>query len=69
MPVHYENEMLKTPDYLALNPNGAVPAIDGDGLLLFESLAITWHRARNRPRGGLWPGSTGAQLQLLQWRL
>ena len=30
----------KTPEYLALNPNGRIPALVDDDLVLFESMAI-----------------------------
>src|SRR5262249_58624353 len=33
-------------DYLALNPNGRLPAIDEDGFVLWESLAITLYLAQ-----------------------
>ena len=59
----------KRADYLALNPNGTVPAIDDDGLVLFESLAITLHLARTRPEGGLWAASAAGPSQILQWTL
>src|SRR5262245_14594060 len=36
-------------DYLAINPNGRVPAIDDGGFVLWESLAITL------PRQEAWP--------------
>ena len=46
----------KTPEYLAINPNGRTPAlVDGD-LTLFESLAINLYLAR-RYDGGLWPSA------------
>jgi glutathione S-transferase len=69
IPVHYQDVALKAPAYLALNPNGTVPAIDDGGLVLFESLAITLHLARTRPEGGLWSQDSGAQSQIVQWTL
>ena len=69
IPVHYHSDTVKTPAYRALNPNGTVPVIDDDGLVLFESLAITLHLARTRAQGGLWAASPGAQSQILQWTL
>lgn len=69
IPVHYRDAALKAPAYLALNPNGTVPAIDDDGLVLFESLAIKLHLARTRPEGGLWSQDSGTQSQVVQWTL
>lgn len=34
------------PEYLCINPNGRVPAIDDSGLILFESLAINLYLAK-----------------------
>lgn len=70
IPVHYQDTAaLNAPAFRALNPNGTVPAIDDDGLVLFESMAITLHLARTRPEGGLWATGVGAQSQILQWTL
>ena len=35
-----------SPEFLAINPLGQVPALEDDGLLLSESLAITLYIAR-----------------------
>ena len=49
VPVNFIGEAQK-PDYLKLNPNGKVPTLDDDGLILFESLAINLHLARASSR-------------------
>jgi glutathione S-transferase len=46
VPTDFRGGATKTPEYLAINPNGRVPALVDDGLILFESLAINLHLAR-----------------------
>ncbi len=42
--------------YLALNPNGLLPALtDGDGLVLYETAAICLHLCDTHPQAGLAP--------------
>lgn len=67
--MHYDAPEAKARPYLDLNPNGTVPAIDDDGLVLFESLAITLHLARKHPEGGLWAHTPHGESQILQWTL
>jgi len=42
-------------DVLAINPNGKVPALMDDGLLLWDSLAICEYLAEQHPDQNLWP--------------
>jgi glutathione S-transferase len=58
----------RTPDYLAINPNGKVPAlVDGDQPY-FESLAIILHLAETHgPAKGLWPAAGAARADALCW--
>ncbi len=56
----------KTPEYLEINPNGHIPALDDDGLVLFESLAINLHLARKYD-AGLWPKNPDDQSRANQW--
>lgn len=67
--LHYNAPEIKQPPYLALNPNGTVPAMEDDGLVLFESLAMTLHLAKKHGPGGLWPQDENQQAQVLQWTL
>jgi maleylacetoacetate isomerase len=45
----------KTADYLALNPQGLVPTLEIDGLILTQSLAIIEYLAETRPDAGILP--------------
>jgi glutathione S-transferase len=56
----------KTPEYLAINPFGKVPAIDDDGFYLFESNAIMKYLCRKHG-SGLYPGNLQAQAFVDQW--
>ena len=52
-------------DYLALNPNGRLPAIDEEGFVLWESLAITLYLAKKH--GRLYPASLEGEAKAWQW--
>jgi glutathione S-transferase len=69
VPVSFLGDAQK-PDYLKINPNGRIPALDDDGLVLFESLAINLHLARKYDGGkGLWPKSADDQSRAIQWSI
>jgi glutathione S-transferase len=56
----------KAPEFLAINPNGRIPAlVDGD-LKLFESMAINLYLARKYGKD-LWPESLEDQALAVQW--
>jgi glutathione S-transferase len=55
----------KMPGYLAVNPNGKVPALTDGDRLLWESNAIMGHLAR-AARSDLWPGDD-RQIELVRW--
>ncbi|PDT02347.1 maleylacetoacetate isomerase [Rhizobium chutanense] len=48
----------RTPDYLALNPQGLVPTLVIDGKTLTQSLAIIEYLAETRPECGLLPSDS-----------
>lgn len=55
----------RTPEFLAINPNGRVPAIDlGDGRLLAESDAMLWYFADGTT---FLPNDKFERAQVLQW--
>ncbi|QYK43121.1 MAG: glutathione S-transferase family protein [Paracoccaceae bacterium] len=57
-----------SPAFLAVNPQGQVPAMEDDGLVLTESLAICMHIAR-RHGGPLAPQDWREAAEIDQWAL
>jgi len=58
----------KSPEYLALNPNGAVPTlVDGD-FVLTESRAIMQYLASQKPEAGLLPRDEQARADVTRWQ-
>ncbi len=61
-------EESKTSEYLAINPNGRIPAlVDGD-LVLFESMAINLYLAKTYG-GKLYPSNPYDEARALQWTI
>ena len=54
-------------EYLALNPNGRLPAIEEDGFVLWESLAITLYLAKKH--GRFYPAGLEGEARAWQWSL
>ncbi len=57
----------RKPEYLAINPNGRLPAIEDDGFTLWESLAITLYLAKKH--GQLYPTTLESEARAWQWSL
>jgi glutathione S-transferase len=57
----------KTPDYLAMNPNGLVPTLRDGELTLWESHAIVRYLVGAYGVGALWPEDTKARALVDQW--
>jgi glutathione S-transferase len=57
----------RAPAYVALNPNGKVPALEDDGFILWEANAILFYLASKRPARGLWPAEPRGQANVLRW--
>jgi glutathione S-transferase len=54
------------PEYLAINPNGKIPAIDDDGFHLWESMAVNFYLAKKH-RSPMLPGDLQSEALILQW--
>jgi GST-like protein len=67
----FSDNMQKSPEFLALNPNGKIPAIidpngpDGEPLPIFESGAILFYLAEKT--GRLMPDDPVGRMECLQW--
>src|SRR3984893_8608740 len=59
----------RKPEYLAINPNGRLPAIEDDGVVLWESQAITLYLGKKHSPGGLYPGTLEGEAKAWQWSL
>lgn len=58
----------RRPDYLAINPNGHVPAIDDGGFRLWESMAVNLYLAKKYGGGcGLYPQRLEDEARAWQW--
>ena len=65
VPTNFRGEN-KAPEYLAINPNGRIPAmVDGD-LVLFESMAINLYLAKQYGPS-LVPADPAAEAKVVQW--
>jgi glutathione S-transferase len=67
LPWSYLGPETKEPAYLAINPNGTIPALSDDGFNLFESLAINLYLARKS--GKLLPSGAKDEALVMQWTL
>jgi glutathione S-transferase len=67
LPIEIGEAGARSPEFLALNPNGRLPFIDDDGFVLFESLAITLYLAKKHSPGRLYPAALQAEAKAWQW--
>jgi glutathione S-transferase len=69
IPVEIGAAGARRPDYLAINPNGRLPAIEDGGFALWESLAITLYLAKKHSPGRLYPAALEQEAKAWQWSL
>ena len=68
IPTHF-NDDARQPAFLAINPNGRIPAIDDGGFVLWESLAINLYIAKRYANGTLYPARIEEEARAWQWSL
>src|ERR1019366_5148641 len=66
-PMSFRPNDLRTPEYLALNPEGKVPTLVIDGRPLTEVAAILFYLARRFPEADLVPQELEMQAQAVSW--
>lgn len=66
VPLHYADGSTRKPDFLAINPNGHVPAIQDEDFKLWESMAINLYLAKKHG-GPLQPTTLEGEALAIQW--
>jgi glutathione S-transferase len=69
LPIEIGDAGARSPEFLAINPNGRLPVIVDEGFVLFESLAITLYLAKKHSSGKLYPGTLEAEARAWQWTM
>ncbi len=57
----------RKPEFLKINPNGHLPAIDDDGTIIWESMAINLYLAEKYGKAPLWPAKVEDRGRAYQW--
>ena len=67
-PMSFKQNDMRTPEFLAINPEGKVPTLLVDGRPLTEVAAILFYLAKRFPDAGLLPaGDIEAEAQVVSW--
>lgn len=69
VPLTVDDPWLKSPEFLAINPAGAIPAIVDDGFALAESMAINLYLTKRHARGSLYPEGLEPEAAAWRWSL
>jgi glutathione S-transferase len=62
-----EVSQAKSADNFKRNPNGHIPVLEDDGLMLWESMAINLHLAEKYGKAPLWPSTVEQRAKVYQW--
>lgn len=66
----YQGGATRTPEFLAINPNGHIPVVDDDGVLVWESMACALYLAERFKHGDgpmLAARTHGEMAEMLRW--
>ena len=69
LPVEIGDAGARTPEFLAINPNGRLPVIVDGGFVLLELLAITLYLTKKHGYGPLYPATFEDEAKAWQWTL
>lgn len=69
VPYDSNDPILKEPAFLAINPAGAIPAIDDNGFKLGESLAILLYLSKKYGEPPLYPATVEGEAEVWRWAL
>ena len=58
---------LQTPEFLALNPNGVIPVVEDDGVVVWESHSILRFLAQRYGSGALYPVEPATRSHVERW--
>ena len=59
--------IVKSAEYMAMNPNSVVPTLEDDGFILWESNVIVRYLAAKHGAGTLWPLDPRARAEADRW--
>lgn len=62
----YKGGATHAPEFLKLNPNGHIPVLEDDGIVVWESMAINLYLAR-KIGGPLAPANLAEEAEVLRW--
>lgn len=57
----------KSPEHLKVNPNGHIPALEDDGHVVWESMAVNLYLAEKYGKSPFWPATPERHADCLKW--